>query len=161
MSVDITKLPVLEGVVLFLLIALAGAFTGAFITTSDGGGEATGQNGAATETPVDTGDGNGTPSGGDIVVSMGDNFFDSNDITVAAGASVTFQLTNNGIAIHNMRVAGDDAEYNSGDDTVSDPDVFTAGDTGTLVWTAPAAAGEILFRCDFHPIDMIGTITVQ
>jgi plastocyanin len=157
MSVDITKLPVLEGVVLFLLIALAGAFTGAFITTSDGDGEAADNNGAATETPVD----NGTPSEGDIVVSMGDNFFDSNDITVAAGASVTFQLTNDGIAIHNMRVAGDDDEYNTDDDTVSDPDIFIAGDTGTLAWTAPDAAVEVLFRCDFHPIDMIGTITVQ
>ena len=64
MSVDITKLPILEGVMLFLLIALAGAFAGAFITTSGGDGEAVGDNGAATETPVDTGDANGTPSGG-------------------------------------------------------------------------------------------------
>ena len=36
MSVDITKLPILEGVILFLLIALAVAFAGAFIATSDG-----------------------------------------------------------------------------------------------------------------------------
>ena len=161
MSVDMTKLPILEGVILFLLIVLAVAFAGAFITTSGDDGEAAGDDGAATETPADTGDGNGTPSGGDIVVSMGDNFFDSNDITVAVGASVTFQLTNDGIATHNMRVAGDDDEYNTNDDTVSDPEIFSGGDTGTLVWTAPDAAGEVLFRCDFHPTEMTGTITVQ
>jgi plastocyanin len=161
MKVDITKLPVVEGVVLFLLVALAVAFIGAFSATSGDDGEEADDNGVASETPVDDGDGNGTPSGGDIVVSMGDNFFDPNDIVVAASDSVTFQLTNDGNAIHNMRVAGDDDEYNTGDDTVSDPEVFSGGDTGTLAWTAPDSAAEVLFRCDFHPVDMIGTITVE
>ena len=161
MKVDITKLPVVEGVVLFLLVALAVAFIGAFSATSGDDGEAADENGVASETPVDDGDGNGTPSDGDIVVSMGDNFFEPDEITVAAGASVTFQLTNDGNAVHNMRVAGDDDEYDTDDDTVSDPDFFSGGDTGALAWTAPGSAADVLFRCDFHPAEMTGTITVQ
>jgi plastocyanin/heme-degrading monooxygenase HmoA len=98
---------------------------------------------------------------GDAIVSMGDNFFDPNDITVATGAETTFQLTNNGNAVHNMRIAGEDGEYNTDDDTVSDPDVVSGGDTAALDWTAPAGAGEIIFRCDFHPTEMTGTLTVQ
>lgn len=162
MKIDMTKLPVLEGIILFLLIVLGVAFAGAFINVSDDDdGGVVDDDAVAAETPVDTGDGNGVPSDGDIIVSMGDNFFDSDDITVAAGASVTFQLTNDGAAVHNMRIAGADDEYITDDDTVSDPGVFSAGDAGTLVWTAPDSPGELLFRCDFHPTVMTGTITVQ
>ena len=128
-------------------------------------------NGATRETPAadepaaDDADDAGPVS---FDVSMGDtiepeitNFFELNEFTVSPGQEVTFNLTNDGGAIHNMRIAGGDGEYDTDDDTVSDPDLFQAGDTGTLVWTAPDEAGEIIFRCDFHPLDMIGTISVE
>ena len=98
---------------------------------------------------------------GDAIISMGDNFFDPNDITVATASDTTFQLMNNGSAIHNMRIAGEDGEYETDDDTVSDPDIVSGGETATLDWTAPAGAGEIIFRCDFHPAEMTGTLAVQ
>lgn len=106
---------------------------------------------------------NGNGNGGEVTfdVSMGDNFFEPNEFTVDAGATVTFNLSNDGTAIHNMRVDGGDGEYNTDDDTVSDPELMNAGDAGTLVWTAPSEAGEIIFQCDFHPTDMLGTITVE
>ncbi len=113
---------------------------------------------AAGETPTDG------AAGGEPVafnVSMGDNFFEANTFTVSPGQQLTFDLANDGQAIHNMRVDGGDGEYDSDDDTVSDPDLFQAGDTGTLVWTAPDESGEFIFRCDFHPIEMVGTITVE
>lgn len=122
--------------------------------------EGEGNEPAPTASP-DNGEDPGPSGDGEVIVSMGDNFFDPNDITVAAGAETTFQLTNDGIAIHNMRIAGDDGEYNTDDDTVSDPALVSGGGTATLDWTAPTGAGEIIFRCDFHPIDMIGTLTVQ
>jgi plastocyanin len=37
---------------------------------------------------------------------------------------------------------------------------MTAGETGVLQFTA-AAAGSIDYRCDFHPDQMKGTITVE
>lgn len=116
-------------------------------------------NGEATPTP--SGEETPPPSDGAVLVSMGDNFFDPTEITVAAGSAVEIDLTNNGAAIHNMRIAGPDGEYNTDDDAVSDPDIVMGGQEAVLTWTAPDSAGEIIFRCDFHPTEMIGTITVQ
>jgi uncharacterized cupredoxin-like copper-binding protein len=59
-----------------------------------------------------------------------------------------------------MRVAGPDDEYNTDDDIVSDPEIIGAGDDGELTWDLPEA-GDFRFRCDIHPVEMVGTITVQ
>jgi plastocyanin len=92
---------------------------------------------------------------------MGDNFFDPEGFTVPAGATVTFNLTNDGAAIHNMRIAGEDGDYNTDDDAVSDPDLVSPGDSAVLEWTAPGEPGDFAFQCDIHPTDMLGTITVE
>jgi plastocyanin len=92
---------------------------------------------------------------------MGDNFFKPKEFTVKTGQKVTFNLTNEGAAIHNMRVAGADNEYNTDDDALSDPPQFSPGDTGTLEWTAPDKAGEIDLKCEFHPTDSTGVIKVE
>ncbi len=94
-------------------------------------------------------------------VVMGDNFFEPGELTVAPGATITVNLTNEGAAVHNMRVAGADGDYRSDDDAVSDPDLSRSGESAVLVWTAPDSPGEIDFRCDFHPDTMVGTITIQ
>lgn len=130
------------------VVALAAACGGG---DDDDGGNAT---------PSATQGGNG--SGKDVTfdVSMGDNMFDPEGFTVAPGAEVTFNLTNDGVAVHNMHIADKDGKYSS-DDGVSDPDLVNAGDTATLEWTAPDAPGEIKFQCDIHPTDMRGVITVK
>lgn len=157
MKSDITKLPVGEMMIGFLLLALAVTFVGAFAATGDDeGGEP-----AVSETPGATGTAAPTGPGGAIAISMGDNFFDPKTFTVQAGASVTVNLTNNGTAIHNMRIGGPDATYNTGDDAVSDPQLVPGGQTAVLTWDAPSEPGEIIFQCDFHPTDMKGTITVE
>ncbi|HUF52601.1 MAG TPA: cupredoxin domain-containing protein [Dehalococcoidia bacterium] len=116
----------------------------------------------ATSAPAN-GDDDDDGNGGEVSfdVSMGDNFFEPNEFTVPAGATVTFNLTNDGAAIHNMRIFGADNEQNTDDDVVSDPDLVTGGETATLEWTAPEETGEYDFLCDFHPTDMIGVITVE
>lgn len=94
-------------------------------------------------------------------VSMGDNFFEPNEFTVKTGQKVTINLTNEGAAVHNMRIAGADNEYNTEDDALSEPGQLTPGGTGKLVWTAPDKAGVIDLKCDFHPTDSVGTIKVE
>jgi cytochrome c oxidase subunit 2 len=118
---------------------------------------------AQAEPPSDGGipPSDGEAPGASIAVGMGDNFFEPNETTVDAESTVIFDLTNGGLAIHNMRVAGPDGEYNTDDDAVSNPELFTPGAAGTLVWQAPSQPGEIIFRCDFHPVDMIGTLVVR
>ena len=96
----------------------------------------------------------------------GGNFFEiagekNPTLTVPAGEEITVNLTNDGAAIHNMRFAGDDNEYDNDDDAVSEPALVTAGQEATLTFTAPSDAGTYDYRCDFHPTDMLGKIEVQ
>jgi plastocyanin len=163
MKLDITKLPLGEALVGFVLAAVVGTFVLAFaFPTQSGLGdkEATGSP-TPGATPTPQGTPSGTP-GGAVAVSLKDNLFEPKDLTVKAGAAVTFELTNEGVAVHNMRVAGADGKYNTDDDAASDPGIIQAGGTGTVTWTAPAQAGPVQFQCDFHvALGMIGTITVE
>ena len=153
------KLLLLSASLILGIALLAGACSGG---DDDG---ASSETPAADEPSADDADSAGPVS---FDISMGDtlepevtNFFEADTFTVSPGQEVTFNITNDGVAIHNMRVDGGDGEYDTDDDTVSDPDLFQAEDTGTLVWTAPDEAGEIIFRCDFHPLEMVGAISVE
>ena len=98
----------------------------------------------------------------DGIVLTGSQTFDPVSFVVGQGQQVTFNITNEGQGWHNMRVAGGDGEFGTSDDILSDHEpLFMPGDTGTLAFTAPDEAGEIQFRCDFHPDVMLGSITVE
>ena len=163
MRFDITKLPLGEALIGFVLTAVVLTFVLAFAYPTQSGLED--KTAAGTPTPgasqTPQGTPSGTPSGGMAVV-MKDNIFEPAELTVKVGASVTFDLKNEGIAPHNMRIAGADGSYNTGDDAVSDPALVNVGGTAMLDWTAPAQPGEMKFQCDFHvALGMIGMITVQ
>ncbi len=159
MKLDLTRLPVGEMMVGFLVVSLLATFILAFSLVDSG---TDGTDGGVTDVPS-------TPISGAADVVMGDNFFDSNDITVTVGDTVVFNLTNEGIAIHNMHITQPDGSYSEagictldGADTCSDPSAVPSGQTAVLEWEVPDAPGtEIPFRCDFHPIEMTGTITIQ
>jgi plastocyanin len=174
MKLDLTRLPVGEAIIGFLVLVLAVTFTGAFI--AKGGGESGG--GAVSASPLPTSGaspqaGTPTPGGGGgggggqaLTLTLGDNFFqlDSQknpNLKVKAGSTVTIQLTNKGTAIHNMRIAGEDNTYNNKDDAVSDPQLVTAGQSAKIEWKAPNKTGDYNYQCDFHPTDMKGVITVE
>ncbi len=101
---------------------------------------------------------------GDIDFAMGDNFFDLDGainptLEIAAGDTVNFTVPNIGVNIHNLRIAGPDGEYNTDDDFISDPDLITGGEQGTLEFTF-GEASTFPYQCDFHPAEMLGEITV-
>ena len=163
MKLDITKLPLGEALIGFVLVAVVLTFVLAFAyPTQSGLGDKTTKGSPTPEaSPTPQGTPSGTPSGG-LAVVMKDNLFEPAELTVKAGASVAFDLKNEGVAIHNMRVAGPDGSYNTDDDAVSDPQLVNAGEAATLAWTAPAQPGEMKFQCDFHvSVGMVGTITVE
>jgi plastocyanin len=139
------------------LLALSAACSGD--DDDDDGGDDGGS--TATEPADGDDDDDGGGDGETIDMAMTDNAFEPKEITVSAGATLTINLTNDGAAIHNLRIAGEDNEYDNADDAVSDPDIVSAGETATAEWVAPDDAGTIDFRCDFHPTDMVGTITVE
>jgi len=104
------------------------------------------------------------PVTGTVTMTMGDNFFDLNGqrnptLSMKAGDSVTVQLTNSGNQAHNMRTAGADAELDTDDDAVSDPDLIAGGADGTLT-VSFAEPGTYPYQCEFHPDPMKGEITV-
>ncbi len=109
------------------------------------------------------------PAGGgpaSFELTMGDNFFDlkgthNPTLQIAAGATVEIKLTNKGNAIHNLRFAGADNQYNNSDDAVSDPNPVQAGQAAVIKFTAPKQPGTYKFQCDFHPADSKGEITVK
>jgi nitrite reductase (NO-forming) len=96
-----------------------------------------------------------------IEMRMGDSFFGSKEVAVEAGQKVTFDLINDGVLPHNMRIAGPDGKYNTSDDVVSSPDIVLGNQEAALEWQAGASPGSIPFQCDIHPGVMAGTITVR
>jgi plastocyanin/mono/diheme cytochrome c family protein len=104
------------------------------------------------------------PVSGTVSASMGDDFFDFDGninptLEVNVGDSVTVELTNDGANLHNMRTTGPDGEFDTDDDHVSNPDVVTSGAEAVIVFQFDEP-GTFQYRCDFHPVDMRGEITV-
>jgi len=161
MKPDLAKLPVAEGVVGFLVIMIIVTFIGAFSATS-------GEEGETMSAPATSG--SATPaastSPGGTTVVLHDNRFDPNELTVQAGATATIQITNDGKSPHNMHIAGPGGDFTEdfcagSADPCSNPNTVRAGQTATLTFQAPSSAGEVNFRCDFHPQEMTGKIKVQ
>jgi plastocyanin len=113
-----------------------------------------------TATPEPGGNG-----GGEQVINMFDNRFEETALTAPADEEVVYDVVNKGAAIHNVHVSNADGEYPSafcttgGETPCTDPARINGGNEGTLTFTLPA--GEYGFRCDFHPVEMVGTLTVE
>jgi plastocyanin len=141
----------------FLVTAIVVTFVLAFTIVDSGKGEEA-ENGVVEPTA--------TPAVGSTEVQLGDNFFRPKDITVQAGDTLTINLTSIGAVTHNMHISVDGAYAATfcevgGPDPCSDPAAVNSGQTATLVWEVPDAPGtEIPFRCDFHPVEMTGTLTI-
>ena len=118
-----------------------------------------------------TGEPTATPEGVVDGIVLGDNFFIYNDTTapeivVTAGQEVTIEITNDGKLLHNMHISDASGNYDIdvcavGDpEPCSDPDQLFEGETATITFRFDEP-GTYPFRCDFHPLDMVGTIRVE
>lgn len=110
------------------------------------------------------------PVSGSVAVTLGDNFFKISDqqnppLQATAGQPVTFNITNGGTGVHDLHISAADGTFTGnpcetgGTDPCSDPSAIPGGQTATL--SATLAAGTYNYRCDFHPTEMKGEITVQ
>jgi len=132
-----------------LAAVLSMALGTVLLTTACGGGSSAP---AAQTTPEG--------AGASLEMTVGDNFYKPNEFRVRAGQQVTLNVTNEGQAVHTVRLAGPDNRYETDDDTQIDPPMIKPGQTVSLVWTAPNQTGAYNFRCDYHP-EETGTITVE
>ena len=101
---------------------------------------------------------------GDVILEMGDNFFDLDGsinptLEIAAGDTVSITTPNIGQALHNLRFAGPDQEYFTDDDFVSNARGTAGGEEDDLEFTFGEAA-TFAYQCDFHPTEMLGEVTV-
>ena len=96
--------------------------------------------------------------GNNITVTAAGMAFDTNSITVSAGAhvTITFQNNDNGIP-HNMAFYTSSAAT-----TIIYQGARTTGvSTVTYTFDAPTTPGTYFFRCDVHPTTMTGSFIVQ
>jgi len=132
-----------------LAAVLSMALGTVLLTTACGGGSSAP---AAQTTPEG--------AGASLEMTVGDNFYKPNEFRVRAGQQVTLNVTNEGQAVHTVRLAGPDGQYETDDDTMADPEMIKPGATVAVAWTAPTERGTYDFRCDYHP-EETGTITVE
>jgi plastocyanin len=99
-------------------------------------------------------------AGGDAIgVTATDFQFTPDTFVAPAGEAVTVQLVNGGSAPHTLTVYAD-AEYTEPVEGADTGRVSGGGAEGSFEVTFDAA-GERFFRCEVHPGQMQGTITVQ
>lgn len=116
---------------------------------------------AATETTTVAGEQTTTAAGGEttsVDLAAENIAFDTDTITVPAGAEVTVNFDNedNGIP-HNFAVYTD----SSASQSIFVGDTITGPETTTYTFTAPSEPGTYFFRCDIHPQQMTGDFIVQ
>ena len=108
--------------------------------------------------------GSSTPApAGAAEIDMEDNKFTAASISVTSGG--TINITNKGAGTHNVHVAGAPGAYAvafckaTSTEPCSKPASIPGGGTGTITVSLPA--GTYDFRCDFHPFEMTGKLTVK
>ena len=163
MKLDVTKLPLGEALIVFVLGAVVVTFILAFTLPSgagveDGepeGGEAVAEmSPESEETPAD---GESTGEGTTVEIAMIPVLlFDVDEITVPAGQPVTLTADNIDTGIpHNWAVYTDD----SASELIAGTPICTDC-TETITFDAPEP-GDYFFKCDVHPVQMVGTFTVE
>jgi plastocyanin len=93
-----------------------------------------------------------------VTITAKDFSFDPDEATVDAGQAVTFTLKNEGSASHTLTF------YSDGDFTQPIDGATTervAGGGSGEFTTTFATAGDVYFRCEVHPTQMKGEVSVQ
>jgi len=132
---------------LIAVLALAGCSSSASSTTS-------------TTQPATSSATTSSPQGNPVTINLtAQNLaFDTQTITVPAGAKVTINFNNKDAGIpHNFALYTD----SSASTTLFRGNTITGAGTTTYTFTAPTKAGTYFFRCDVHPTTMTGSFVVQ
>jgi plastocyanin len=84
--------------------------------------------------------------------------FDKAVLEAPAGDSVTVAYTNDANVPHN--IAFFDSEDASGTVIAQSETITGPGARTEVTFVAPDTPGDYLFRCQLHPMQMVGTLTV-
>jgi plastocyanin len=100
--------------------------------------------------------GGGGGGGATVQLVAKDIAFDTNEITLTAGAQTTVELDNQDFVRHNFAIYEDE----SGEAAIFQGEIVEGPATTQYSFTAPDA-GTYFFRCDVHPNQMTGTVVVE
>jgi plastocyanin len=109
--------------------------------------------------------GEATAAGGNggetVAVTAADFSFNPADFTVSGDSDTTIEVTNSGNTPHTLTIYSD-AEFTEAVDGAT-TDSLSSGDSESFTLTAAQVAGaaSLFFRCEVHPTQMQGEITVQ
>ena len=141
------------------LVAAAVLTGGAlFAVIHEDDGEATAEEPSAAVSPA-AGETPAAPPADNIfaVVMIPTIQFDTDEITLPADTEVTISADNQDTGIpHNWAIYTDD----TASDLIALTDICAAPCLDEVTFTAPPP-GEYFFRCDVHPIQMVGTVIVE
>ncbi len=142
---------------------IAVAVFGGFLFLGGGGDE-----GGPSPTPIVTPDPRiaGLPIDQTIAIEANDDGqnvntrYVPNTISGQAGEVIEILVTNVGSVAHNLSFPGLDGEYDTADDWLVHPFTLQPGDTGRVVVKFDEPA-PYPFRCSFHPLIHLGTLTLR
>ena len=90
------------------------------------------------------------PPGGAVIVAAGTEF-DRTEIEISAGAPFELLFENRDAIPHNVAIVGSDGE------PIYVGEIFSGA--GSKAYDVPALApGRYAFRCDVHPLTMVGEV---
>lgn len=90
------------------------------------------------------------PPGGAVIVAAGVEF-DRTELNVAAGAGFDLLFENRDAVPHNVAIVGSDGE------PIYIGEIFSGA--GSKTYPVPGLApGRYAFRCDVHPLTMVGEV---
>lgn len=92
-----------------------------------------------------------------LALSIGDNFFQPDTLTIQAGQKYRLEITNQGLATHDAWFAGSDGQTSTGDDIRTDPIPGGGSANEKIKYDNP---GTYYFVCAFHA-GQGGTLVVQ
>jgi plastocyanin len=143
-----------------LLLVTVGAT--ALIAACGGGGDGYSSGatapGTSATTPAAGGGAASAYGNGAIEVTAEDFSFSPGEFEATAGTPVTITLKNQGSATHTLTVYKDEGYAQKVDG--ADSGRVTGGASATFTTTF-ASAGDLHFRCEIHPSQMQGEITVR
>ena len=118
----------------------------ALLASACGGGGGTGGQGEG-----------GDEAGATVQLVAQDIAFDTEEITLAAGAEATIELDNQDDGLpHNFAMYEDESAATA----IFQGEIVEGPTTTEYTFTAPDA-GTYFFRCDVHPNQMTGTVVVE
>lgn len=141
---------------------LIAVVVGAVLLLSGGGSSEGGAVATATPDPRVA----GLPIAQTVEIDAGDSgqatgtYFDPNTVSGRAGEVIEFVVKNVGSVAHNLRVSGEDHEYDTRDDFLTDPGTIQPGQEARVLVKIDTP-GTYEFHCDFHPLTQIGNLIIS